>query len=287
METKLLYLEDFTRLTCDAKIVGIPREMPENDSHTYTMRSHGICMDVLILNQTVFYPQGGGQPYDTGVIESPAGKFVVEEVRMADNIVRHIGHFEHGAFAEGKRVECRVDAERRLLHSRIHSAGHLVDWAVAELKPVWTPDPRGYHYPNGPYVTYTGSLQGEDKEKLKNDIEEVCSRRIAAGEEVSIRFMNQEEMKKISRSIPDLPDGKPGRVIMFGRAFGVSPPRQNPGKFSTLARASRGSLNFPMKQCFIPCGGTHIRNLSEIRGLTIRKIKQEGANIRIGYDVAS
>ncbi len=249
METKLFYLEDFTRLTCEAGVVSVTQENGK---------------DIVMLDATVFYPQGGGQPYDTGVIESAAGKFVVEEVRMVDNIVRHIGHFDGNSelgnrvskWKPGFQVRCRVDAARRLLHSRIHSAGHLVDWAVAELKPAWTPDPRGYHYPNGPYVTYIGSLPGEDKEKLKNDIEEACDRRIAAGEEVSIRFMNQDGMKKISRSVPDLPDGKPGRVIMFGNHFGV------------------------------PCGGTHVRNLSEIHGLAIRKIKQEGMNIRIGYDVA-
>lgn len=239
--TKLLYLEDFTLLECDAKILEITQENNK---------------DVLMLDATVFYPQGGGQPYDTGAIESPSGKFVVEEVRFVDGIVRHIGHFERGALSEGESVSCRVDGERRTLHSRIHSAGHLVDWAVAELEPAWTPDPRGYHYPNGPYVTYAGSLEDTDKDKLKTDLEKVCFSRIQKGASVSIRFMAQDEMRKISRSVPDLPDGKSGRVIMFGNDFGV------------------------------PCGGTHVKNLSEIRGLAIRKIKQEGRNVRVGYDVA-
>lgn len=271
METKLLYLENFTLLECDAKILEHTQENGK---------------DVLMLDTSVFYPQGGGQPYDTGVIESPSGKFVVEEVRFVDGTIRHIGHFERDAFSEGESVSCRVDAERRMLHSRIHSAGHLVDWAISELKPAWTPDPRGYHYPNGPYVTYAGSLENIDKDKLKTDLENVCDQRIKQGADVSIRFMNQEEMKSLCRSVPDLPDGKSGRVIMFGENFGVLPPRQNPGEFLTLARATRGSLNSPVKLHFTPCGGTHVKNLSDIRGLTIRKIKQESANIRVGYDVA-
>ena len=241
METRLLYLEDFSALSCDARVAAVTRENEK---------------DIIILDQTVFYPQGGGQPYDTGMIESPAGKFLVEEVRCADGIVRHIGRFDHGAFAAGENVQCRVDAERRMLHSRIHSAGHLVDWAIAELNPAWMPDPRGYHYPNGPYVTYIGILVGVDKEKLKTDLENLCNRRITIGEEVSIRFMNQDEMKTMCRSVPGLPGGKSGRVIMFGDNFGV------------------------------PCGGTHVKNLSEIRGLSIRKIKQEGPNIRVGYDAS-
>ena len=240
METKLLYLKDFSALSCEARVIAVARENEK---------------DAVALDATVFYPQGGGQPYDTGMIESPAGKLIVEEVRFADGAVRHIGRFERGGFSAGDTVQCRVDAQRRMLHSRIHSAGHLLDWAITELEPAWTPDPRGYHYPNGPYVTYAGGLEGRDKEKLKTDLEAACNRRIAMGGEVGVRFMNQEEMKTICRSMPDLPEGKSGRVIMFGEDFGV------------------------------PCGGTHIKNLSEIRILTIRKIKQEGSNIRVGYDM--
>ena len=142
METKLLYLEDFTRLECDAKIVE---------------RSQENGKEILILDATVFYPQGGGQPYDTGVIESASGRFLVEEVRFMDGAVRHIGHFEWGELVIGDTVQCHVDAERRLLHSRIHSAGHLVDLAVAELGLPWTPG-KGYHFPQGPYVEYAGNL---------------------------------------------------------------------------------------------------------------------------------
>ena len=243
--TKLLYLENFSLLECESRIFDTLRE---NDR------------DVLILDQTVFYPQGGGQPYDTGIIESAHGKFEVEEVRFVDAVIKHIGKFENGNLTKGETVKCSVDKDRRTLHSRIHSAGHLVDWAIEKLEIPWTPDPRGYHYPNGPYVTYNGGLEGIDKEKLKTDIERLCAEAIQRGQEVSVRFMTKDEMKTICRSIPDgLPE--PARVILFndpsmgsGQSFGV------------------------------PCGGTHVANISEIGHLTIRKIKQEGQNIRVGYE---
>ncbi len=240
METKLLYLEDFSALTCDAEVISVTRE---NDK------------DVVILNQTILYPQGGGQPYDTGMIQSPAATFAVEEVRWIDSIVKHIGHFTNGIFREGERVSCRVDEERRTLHSRIHSAGHLVDFAIAELDLGWTPG-KGYHFPQGPYVEYGGMLGDRDKEKLKADVERIAAETIRLNKDVSVHFMPKEDMASVVRFVPDtIPAGKPGRVVMFGGDFGV------------------------------PCGGTHVRNLSEIRGLAVRKIKQEGANIRVGYDV--
>ena len=239
METKLLYLEDFTRLECEAKIID---------------RIQKDGKDILILDATVFYPQGGGQPYDTGMIESASGKFLVEEVRFMDGMVRHIGHVERGSFQTGETVQCRIDAERRLLHSRIHSAGHLVDLAVNTLALPWTPG-KGYHFPQGPYVEYAGALRDTDKEKLKSDIERVANNAIQKGQVVAIRFMPKEEMASVVRFVPDnIPAGKPGRVVMFG-SFGV------------------------------PCGGTHVKNLSEIGRITIRKIKQEDKHVRVGYDV--
>ena len=87
----------------------------------------------------MFYPQGGGQPYDTGTISSGDIKFVVEEVRYAEGEVLHIGRFEHVRFMEGEQVRCTVDAERRLLNTRLHSAGHVLDMAVNELGYDWKP----------------------------------------------------------------------------------------------------------------------------------------------------
>ena len=246
LPTKLLYLENFSLLECESRVTDIFNE----DNR-----------DVLILDQTIFYPQGGGQPYDTGMIESANGKFLVEETRLIDSVVHHIGKLENGNFTKGDLVKCLVDKDRRLLHSRIHSAGHLVDWVIQQIGLPWIPDPRGYHFPNGPYVTYNGNLEGIDKEKLKSDIERLSAEAITRGQEVTIRFMTKDQMKSICRSIPDnLPES--ARVIMFGD------PASSAG------------------QVFgVPCGGTHILNLSEIKSMGIRKIKREGLNIRVGYEV--
>lgn len=238
--TELLYLEDFSRLESEAKIVEVSQE---NDK------------DILILDQTAFYPQGGGQPYDKGAINSSSGKFVVEEVRFVDGIVKHIGKIEAGTFSEGETVTCLVDKERRDLHSRIHSAGHVVDLAVTELKLNWIPQ-KGFHFPEGPYVEYTGSLERFDKEKLKTDIEKLCNKFIQEGREIKLLFMDKEKMASVCHFVPGyIPEGKPGRVVMFGD-FGI------------------------------PCGGTHVNNLKEISQMTIRKIKPNGDIMRVAYDVS-
>jgi Ser-tRNA(Ala) deacylase AlaX len=238
--TKLLYLENFEKLEGLAKVLDLQKNGEQ---------------DVIILDETIFYPQGGGQPYDQGIIESSSGKFLVEEVRFADGVVQHIGKFEHGSFSAGDTVTCKVDSGRRKLHARIHSAGHIVDKAIEELGLGWKPG-KGYHFPNGPYDEYEGNLEGLDREKVRSDIEQLCNKYISEGGKTEVLFMSREEMARVCHYVPDFSEekGKLARIVVH-RGF------------------------------YMPCGGTPVADLSEIRSMMIRKIKQEGKNIKVSYDV--
>lgn len=238
--TKLLYLENMALLETSAVVEGVVEE----DGKT-----------VVILDQTIFYPQGGGQPYDKGTIKNDAGTFQVDEVRWADEIVRHIGSFQSGSFKKGDTVTCIVEKERRELHMRIHSAGHVVDMAIHALGYDWTPG-KGFHYPEGPYVEYTGTVDEAKKEEVKKTIEDECNKVVQKGAETTLKFMEKSKMHEVCHFVPDyLPEGKPMRVVMYGD-FGV------------------------------PCGGTHVAKLSDIKSMTIRKLKQRGDVLRVAYDVS-
>ena len=240
MATKLLYLADFNLRNSEAKVLDVAEDNEKI---------------VVILDQTIFYPQGGGQPYDQGTIESVSGKFLVEEVRFSDAGVKHIGQFEHGAFQVYDMVKCVVDEDRRNLNARIHSAGHLVDKAIFELKLNWIPG-KGYHFPDGPYDEYAGKLEGLDKEKIKVDIERLCNESVQKRGKTQVIFMTREKMKEICHYTPDFSaeKGELARVVVHDGYY-------------------------------MPCGGTPVSDLVEIRHVNIRKIKQEGDKIRVGYDV--
>jgi len=110
-------------------------------------------------------------------------------------------------------VKCLVDKERRDLHARIHSAGHIIDAAVLSLDIGWIPG-KGYHFPEGPYDEYSGSLEWLDKEKLKTDIKNFCNKFIQEGLPTKLLFIDKEKMKEICpRYTIPIPDGKPGRVV--------------------------------------------------------------------------
>ncbi len=238
--TKLLYLENFSLLSSEAKVLSVEKI----DEKT-----------VIILDQTVFYPQGGGQPFDQGQISSDDAVFFVEEVRFVDGFVHHIGHFDHGNFEVDQKVGLEIDQIRRNLHSRLHSGGHVVDMALKQLQINWKPG-KGYHFPQGPYVEYEGELGETDREVLKNQIEQACNKIISEDAITKLEFISPVQAEDRGMEVPGniVESGKPIRIVFYGE-FGIL------------------------------CGGTHVGNLSEIGEMTIRKIKPEGKNIRVGYDV--
>ena len=237
--TKLLYWEDFERTDFKSTVESVE----EKDGRT-----------VVILKETAFYPQGGGQPYDQGTLRSKSASFEVEEVRFVDRKVLHIGKFEKGSFKTGEKVEGKIDEARRLKLARIHSAGHILDMAVKELNLGWSQG-KGYHFPEGPYDEYTGSLEGHDKETLKASLEETCNKLLTTMPPVEVKLMTKKEMEKVCDSVPEfLSDKKKGRVMMYGK-YGMA------------------------------CGGTPVEDSKKIGHITIRKIKQESGRVKVGYDV--
>ncbi len=240
MSTKLLYLENMYDLEADAYVERIEQQ----EGRT-----------VVYLDQTILYPQGGGQPYDTGVIQNEDTRFVVEEVRFVDGDVLHIGHFDGRPFIQGEDVHIVVDAERRHLNARLHSAGHLVDMAVSQLRTDWVPA-KGYHFPDSPYVEYDGQFDPETRDELMAQIEKLGNEYIEQDLPVSCHFVEHDELKQLCRHVPtNIPTNKPIRVVQFD--------------------------NFA-----VPCGGTHVKSLAELKDLTITKLKKKDKSIRVGYNVS-
>jgi len=127
MKTKLQYLTDQEILTFDALVVDVK----EDDGKT-----------IVVLDSTYFYPQGGGQPCDQGIIQVQNGVLDVQEVYCRDGVVSHIGKLIQGNLVIGDKVTCDIDESRRILNSRIHSAGHVVDFAARKAGYLWTPSKR-------------------------------------------------------------------------------------------------------------------------------------------------
>jgi Ser-tRNA(Ala) deacylase AlaX len=237
MATDLLFLKGMQLLTCEATVLSVG----EQDG---AMR--------VLLDRTLFHPQGGGQPSDCGAIESEAGRFVVTAARLIDGDVHHTGNFESGHFAAGDTVRLTLDAERRQLMSAIHSAGHLVDMAVQSLGLDWIPG-KGFHFPDGPYVEYRGEMAGMEQAELVRALETGCQRAIDDDLETRVLFLSPAELPAYCPVVPDwVPKEGAVRIVLFG-SFAV------------------------------PCGGTHVARLSQIGRISIRKIKGGRGTVRVSY----
>ena len=94
-------------------------------------------MLAMILNETIFHPQGGGQPGDHGIILNSITKeevFIVVDTRVSPtdrNVIYHYGHFApnslHDFLDTDRTVLLHVNEQSRRLNARLHSAGHLLD----------------------------------------------------------------------------------------------------------------------------------------------------------------
>jgi misacylated tRNA(Ala) deacylase len=203
---------------------------------------------VVVLDRTVFYPTGGGQPGDSGRMLTATG-----EVRVADTRHGSGGRILHrlaeGAVApaEGDRVELILDWERRYAHMRMHTCLHLL----------------------GAVLRYgvTGGNISARRSRLDFDMEEPVDRG-AVSAELNAMISADHEVRAYWISESDL-DARPELV----RTLSVRPPR-GVGRIRLLEIPG---LDLQ------PCGGTHVRRTGEIGAVEIPKVEKKGRRNRRVY----
>lgn len=109
----------------------------------------------VVLQSTIFHPQGGGQPFDTGWLGQST---VLKVVQEAERIV----HYVDQPVALGP-AQARVDGQRRTLHTRLHSAGHLIGNAGETLG--WMPI-KAHHWPGEGKISF---IRGESAQDMQAD----------------------------------------------------------------------------------------------------------------------
>jgi Ser-tRNA(Ala) deacylase AlaX len=158
LSTNHLYYNDTYLFSCSAKIIAIHEGVEDNRL-------------VIILDQTVMHPQGGGQPTDIGIISSCDGKiqFKVNHVQKPRDAsyIEHVGDYAtNEVFSIGQEVVVEIDGERRTTNARIHSGGHLLDSALVNIGLTDLVPSKGYHFPDGPYVEYIGDVPADKRQQV-------------------------------------------------------------------------------------------------------------------------
>lgn len=197
MKTKPIYLDDPYIKEMKAKIIDTVQE------------KEGVWR--LILDETIFYPMGGGQPTDQGqIIFSNGSHLEVYQVLLKEGEINHYVKASSPPFL-GTEVRGILDWERRYKNMRVHSAAHVIDFSMYLLG--YSPSPlhpiKGDHGKK-PFVLYHGTLEKEIKDELQKKSNELIAQ--------DIRFScNFDLLEKIEKEAiylqPGLPKNKPLRAL--------------------------------------------------------------------------
>src|SRR5215831_9021266 len=196
----------------------------------------------LIVNQTPFYAESGGQVGDSGIVFSAAGAelAVRDTMKKAGDLHVHLGNVTRGVLKEGDAVELRVDGQRRRQLRANHSVTHLLHEALRRRL--------------GEHVTQKGSLVAPDR--LRFDFSHpraLNSDDIAAIEaEVNERIRSNSEVRTRLLT-PDRAVGE-GALALFGEKYG------DEVRVVAMGGASNEDRPFSVELC----GGTHVRRTGDI-----------------------
>lgn len=226
---ELFRTEPYTRV-CSAKVIATDAEG-------------------IVLDRTIFYPEGGGQPGDTGLLEPASGSRdmrIIGTVRRDDGTIVHQVEPFTARLEPGTSVTLVLDWKRRHRHMRMHTCLHLLCAVVGDAK-------------------VTGGSVGEDKGRLdfnlpdnpltREEVQVGLDRLIEADLKVATRWITDEELA----AQPDLV-----------RTLSVQPP-EGQGRVR-LVDIQGVDLQ--------PCGGTHVGRTGEIGRIVVGKIESKGSRNR-------
>jgi len=110
----------------------------------------------LVLEDTIFYPQGGGQEADKGFITQGKTKINIVDTRKIDDKILHFTEDSLEKIDTNKEITMQIDKENRILNARLHTAGHLLS-NIIETETKLTPT-KGHQYQSGSYVECEGDI---------------------------------------------------------------------------------------------------------------------------------
>ncbi len=203
---------------------------------------------LIVLNQTPFYAESGGQIGDTGIFKNETGIFEVQDTKKSGGAFVHQGIVTMGSLKASQQVEATVKADIRAATARNHSATHLLHAALRQIL--------------GKHVQQKGSLVASDilRFDFANDqpvtfeqlqqVEQLVNREVIANTAVGVEVLDIESAKA------------KGAMMLFGEKYG-----------DEVRVLSMGSVIDERNFSIELCGGIHVQRTGDI-GLF--KITSEG-----------
>ncbi|MFW8634664.1 alanine--tRNA ligase [Cribrihabitans pelagius] len=214
----------------------------------------------LVLNQTPFYAEAGGQVGDSGEIRTEAGVVRISDTRKAAGVFIHFGEVTGGTVSAGAAAQLEVDHARRTAIRANHSATHLLHEALREAL--------------GGHVAQRGSLNAEDR--LRFDFSH--AKALSAGELARVSadvnaYIRQNTPVETRIMAPD--DARElGAQALFGEKYG------DEVRVVSMGRAATGKGQDGQTYSIELCGGTHVKQTGDIGAFVILGDSASSAGVR-------
>ncbi|MFZ3583491.1 alanine--tRNA ligase [Loktanella sp. DJP18] len=215
----------------------------------------------IVLNQTPFYAESGGQVGDTGTIRTDTGMARITDTKKVAGVFIHIGEVTMGEISRGQGAQLTVDMDRRDAVQANHSATHLLNEALRETL--------------GDHIAQRGSLNAADR--LRFDFSHnaaVSTSDMQAVEQAVNAMIRQNTTVETRIMTPDDARGL-GAQALFGEKYGdevrVVSMGRKPGSGKGVDKQTY-SLEL--------CGGTHVRQLGQIGAFVLLGDSASSAGVR-------
>jgi len=230
--TEQLFLADAYRKSAPGRVVALTEE------------------GGIILDRTIFYARGGGQPGDSGTLDWSGGRIAIATAVKGEDGAIVLAPAEPGGLPPvGATVDQRLDWDRRHGHMRIHTALHLLSVVIP------LPVTGGAVGPGKGRLDFDMPEAPQDREVLEGQLNALVTRDLP----VSEMWITETEL-----------DANPGLV----KTLSVQPPRGAGRVRLVQIGAGAGAVDLQ------PCGGTHVARTGEIGKLRITKIEKKGRQNR-------
>lgn len=204
--------------------------------------------DKVILKETAFYPEGGGQPTDKGYLYSNGEEYRVKKVTKKGGGVWH--HLNKEGLKQGNEIKAKLDWDRRYNHMRMHSAQHLLSAIILDEYDAATAGNQ-IHSDHSRIDFHPFDPSKEDIQFLIQRFNEL----VEEGLEVKKYIVNREKVDEIVHN--------PKRLRLFKRV---------PDFVKKIRIVEIEGVDIA------PCAGTHVNNTEEIGKINIQEIVNKGKN---------
>ena len=188
---------------------------------------------MVVLDDTPFYGESGGQIGDTGILWNRLGSFRVNDTQKQEEIHVHVGQVEQGKLAVGDRVDAQIDVARRLRIVRNHSATHLLHAALKQVL--------------GDHVQQRGSLVADERLRFDFLHDAPMSDEELRAVENLVNEQICDNVEVVAQRMDRGAAAKRGAVALFGEKYG-----------DEVRVLSMGDFSIEL------CGGTHVQRTGDI-----------------------